>query len=269
MPPSEVARNRPAAIAIGQDETNNQARGRVWECTYEASACCFVLDFARRGQPNLNADWIRARLEHYPDQGPVAHLVDGARLDADGELQTARVPHLASLPPGFEPVAGELRRRWGEGWYTFYPEGMYRPAYYNGQGAAARRLEDRYRRTTEGGGPHTDTFGGSGLKAVSINAASHVLHVPAYFRLDRRPLFLAWLAERGLDPDGPSEPPFSVDAEASRTPTKWPKEVKPSLSAVMQDNAVFNRAARRLSTAVFAIGDDAADYFNQLFMATP
>ena len=120
-----------------------------------------------------------------------------------------------------------------------------------------------------GGGAHTDTFGGSGLKAVSINAASHVLHVPAYFRLDRRPLFLAWLAERGLDPDGPSEPPFSVDAEASRTPTKWPKEVKPSLSAVMQDNAVFNRAARRLSTAVFAIGDDAADYFNQLFMATP
>ena len=37
----------------------------------------------------------------------------------------------------------------------------------------------------------------------------------------------------------------------------------------MRDNAVFNRAARRLSTAVFAISDDAADYFNQLFMATP
>ena len=119
------------------------------------------------------------------------------------------------------------------------------------------------------GGARTDTFDSSARKAISINAASHVRHIPAYFRLDRRPLFLAWLAERGLDPDGPSEPPFSVDAEASRTPTKWPKEVKPSLSAVMQDNAVFNRAARRLSTAVFAIGDDAADYFNQLFMATP
>jgi hypothetical protein len=152
VPPSEVSRDRPAAIAIGQDETNSWARGRVWDCTYEASSCCVVMDFAHRGKPNLNTDWIRTRLKHYPDQGLVAHLVDGARLDADVELQTVLVPHLASLPLGFESVASELRRLWGEGWYTFHPEGMYWPAYYNGQGAAARRLEDRYRRTTEGGG---------------------------------------------------------------------------------------------------------------------
>jgi hypothetical protein len=96
-------------------------------------------------------------LEGYPDQNLVANILDGIRFEADVELQTILVPHLISLPKGFESVRKELYRLSEPGWYKFFEDLPFWPIYLNGQGATSRKLEERYRRTTECGGPRKPT----------------------------------------------------------------------------------------------------------------
>ncbi len=204
---------------FGVEDQHDWARDRVWDCR---GKCCVVLNFHAPLESGLNLSYIARRLRHYPDQYLLANLVDGVRLDADVELQTVLVPHLASLPLGYHSVAKELERLRGLGWYDFTAGFPFWPMYINGQGSTARKLEpDRFRRTTEGGGPRKPTFDSAGLQAISINDASRIHHMPAHFWRDSRPEFLEWLAARGLPP--------SDGANMDTLFSKWLKEVKPFL----------------------------------------
>lgn len=261
---SLAERRRPSPLAIGQEELHPWARGVVWDCRPPTRAlhegCCVVADFHAPFESDLNLELFRRRLHGYPDQTLVANLLEGARLDADVELQTVLVPHLTSLPKGFASVEKELRRLHAMGWYAFFSDFPFWPMYLNGQGSAARKLEpDRHRRITEGGGPRQPTFDRSGLRALSLNEASHIWHVPRYFADDPRPAMASWLAARGL--------PASPHAELGARRTKWPKELKPRLTDVMRDMAVLRRAAHVLGEPIYIFGDDVKDYFNQLAMA--
>lgn len=237
----------------------------MWDCPPEskktARGCCIVADFHAPFSTHLNLDWLRARLRSYPDQTLLANLLEGVRLDADVELQSVFIPHLASLPLGFASVEKELRRLHGKGWYDFFPDLPFWPIYLNGQGATARKLEpDRFRRTTEGGGPRHPTYDESGFRALSLNEASHIHHVSRHFSNDPRPEMTAWLRARGLLP-------APTDGQRSEK-SKWPRERKPQLSAVMRDMAILRRAAHLLNEPIYVFGDDAKDYFNQLTMAS-
>ena len=254
----EERRDRPRAFAVGQLELHPWARGRVWDCR---GPCCKMLDFQAPINTHLNLAYLRERLADYPDQYFVANLLEGARLDADVELQSVFVPHLVSLPRGYKAVGKELRRMRKLGWYDFFPDFPFWPMYLNAQGSTARKLEPgRDRRTTEGSGPRMPTFDLSGLAAISINAASFMYHMPQHFISDTRPEMLAWLRARGLPP------PSSVD-ELRRTVSKWHKELKPDLARLMRDLAVLKRAGYIFNVPVYGYGDDARDYFNQLAMA--
>jgi len=254
------------------------ARGIVWDCRRE---CCAPLNFEAPARSDLNLDFLRGTLHSYPDQTLVSYLVEGARLDADVELQTVLVPHLTSLPNGLASVGRELRRLRGLKWYTFVARQPFVPAYFNGQGAVARRLEpSRYRRSTEGGGPRSHTADASGLAAISINAASHIHHIPQHFLADHRPEFIAWIAARGLtaawEAASSAAPAPAAEEPRGRAPadspshaaSKWPKESKPTVEEAMRAIAVLRRAAEVLSEPIYIFGDDAKDYFNQLAMAT-
>ena len=257
--PADIHRGRRQAIAIGQTETAEWARDRVWDCRPQ---CCILSDFHAAPDTHLDLGYLESRLRHYPDQYLAANILEGVRLDADVELQSVWVPHLTSLPFGYASVGKELRRLRSLGWYEFYSNLPFWPMYLNGQGATARKLEpDRFRRTTEGNGPRAPTFDASGLQAISINEASHIYHMPQHFLRDERPEFRDWLRARGLP--APSPPPASATSRF----TKWPKERKPQLAAVMRDNAVFNRAGHLLGEPTYGFEDDAKDYFNQLVMA--
>ena len=254
----EVRRDRPRAFAVGQLELHAWAQGRVWDCR---TRCCKMLDFQAPISTHLNLAYLRERLSDYPDQYFVANLLEGARLDADVELQSVFVPHLVSLPSGYKAVGTELRRMRGLGWYDFFPDFPFWPMYLNAQGSTARKLEpDRHRRTTEGSGPRMPTLDLSGLAAISINAASFMYHMPQHFVSDRRPEMLAWLRARGLPP------PPDMD-ELLRTISKWHKELKPDLAKLMRDLAILKRVGHMLGVPVYGFGDDAKDYFNQLAMA--
>ena len=257
--PEDVRRGQRSAIAIGQQETAEWARDRVWDCRRE---CCVPSDFHAALDTHLDLAYLEGRLRHYPDQYLAANILEGVRLDADVELQSVWVPHLTSLPFGYASVGKELRRLRSMGWYDFYSSLPFWPMYLNGQGATARKLEpDRFRRTTEGNGPRAPTFDASGLRAISINEASHIYHMPQHFLRDDRPEFRDWLRARGLP--APAPPPASSTARF----TKWPKERKPQLATVMRDNAIFNRAGHLLGEPTYGFEDDAKDYFNQLAMA--
>lgn len=130
----------------------------------------------------------------------MAYLTEGVRLDADVELQAVLVPHLMSLSRGFRSVDAEIRQLEVKGWYDFFEDMPFFPMYFNGQGAVARNLEpDRFRRSTEGGGPRKSTTDAGGLEVISLNSAAKVKHdLPRYFQIDHRPQFQRWLALRGL-----------------------------------------------------------------------
>ena len=251
-----MRRDRPQPIAVGREELHEWARDRVWDCRLE---CCRLLDFQASIETHLDLEYLRRRLVNYPDQHLVANVLEGARLDADVELQSVFVPHLVSLPLGYASVGKEVRRLHGLEWYKFFPDFPFWPLYLNGQGSTARKLEpDRFRRTTEGGGPRHPTFDLAGLLAWSINAASFVPHLPKHFLSDSRPAMREWLQRRRLWP-----PPTQVDSSLS----KWPKETKPRLRHLLRDLAILKRASQMLGEPVYVIGDDFKDYFNQLAMA--
>ena len=277
--------HRPSPIAIGQDEVQPWARGIVWDCRKLSSQCCVPLDFHAPLDTDLNLDALTELLSRYPDQTLVSYLLEGVRLEADVELQTVLVPHLMSLPKGFASVEKELRRLHTSGWYEFFADAPFWPMYANGQGATSRKLEpDRWRRTTEGGGPRKPTFDASGLRALSINEASHIHHMPQHFVHDSRPEMLVWLAARRLPRDAPSDrfvehltnshawgewPEHEESTTRGWQPhSKWPKEEKPTLSQLMRDIAVLRRAAERLGEPIYVFGDDIKDYFNQLAISS-
>ena len=258
--PDDIDRQRPRPLAIGQGALFEWARGIVWDCREQ---CCKPLDFQVPIETHLNLDYLRQRLTDYPDQYLVSNLLEGVRLDADVELHTVLVPHLTSLPKGFASVEKELRRLHNLGWYDFFSIFPFWPMYLNGQGATARKLEpDRFRRTTEGGGPRHEIYDEQGIRALSINEASRVPHMPAHFSSDLRPEFVAWLAARGLPRDLAAEPLGSRPNEQDTS--KYPKETKPTLAQIMRDLAILKHAADVLEVPIYVFGDDAKDYFNQL-----
>ncbi|KAL3901399.1 MAG: hypothetical protein SGPRY_012282 [Prymnesium sp.] len=200
---------------------------------------------------------MRKWWHRYPDQALLSYLLEGVRLEADVELQLVMVPHLTSLPMGFASVEKELRRFNGLGWYDFFPALPFMPMYCNGQGAVARKLEpDRYRRSTEGGGPRQLTIDASGLLAISINEASRIPHIPKHFLEDEREEFMVWLGARGLREAytwaKAGMPVAWPEAdERGRRTSKWPREQKPTISHLMNMLAVLNRAGALLGEPVY------------------
>ena len=259
--PHAIIRHRPTPIAVGQSELRAWARDRVWDCRKLHSTCCHVADFHAPIDSGLNRDLLQSLLANYPDQALVAHLLEGVRLEADVELQTVLVPHLLSISQGLPSVAAEILRMHGLAWYEFYDQIPFWPMYMNAQGSTPRKLEpDRFRRTTEGGGPRKETYDREGIPAISLNEAARKYYIPRHFLTDTRKATKEWLVARGL-PRPESEAPLSASQ------SKWPREKKPLLAEILRDLAILKRAAVILNLPIYVFSDDFADYFSNLPMA--
>ena len=253
----ECERHRPRSIAIGQSDLVIPARGIIWDFTQVAQhpkRCAVPLDFDADFDSTLNRDYLRRRLHSYPDQRLVSMLTEGVRYLAEVELQTVLVPHLLTLSKAYGSVDKELRRLHALGWYSFFADLPYFPMYLNGQGCVARKLEpDRWRRTTEGGGPRQPVYDSSGLRAWSLNDASREYHLPQWIaRLaSSDPQWAQWADARHLLP-----------TSVPGTLPKLGREIKPTPDMVMRDLSILLRAGRVLREPVYLFGDDAKDYFN-------
>eukprot|EP00327_Prymnesium_parvum_P046273 CAMPEP_0205869616 /NCGR_PEP_ID=MMETSP1083-20121108/10109_1 /ASSEMBLY_ACC=CAM_ASM_000430 /TAXON_ID=97485 /ORGANISM="Prymnesium parvum, Strain Texoma1" /LENGTH=343 /DNA_ID=CAMNT_0053231821 /DNA_START=78 /DNA_END=1107 /DNA_ORIENTATION=+ len=197
-------------------------------------------DGGRSFSSDLRLNQLRDSMGCFPDQQMLSFVLEGVRLQADVELQTVLVPHLVSLPQGFLSVDKEIRRLRDMNWYDFFSQMPFVPIYLNGQGAVARKLEpDRFRRSTEGGGPRKATYDAGGVRALSLNEAAKLHHEPQHWVRDNRAVFRQWIATKAAQ-EGPQRhnaPWVAPHCDVSFPPgvsvppewqphTKWPKERK-------------------------------------------
>ena len=262
-----VRRDRPGIVVVGQEDLYPWARGRVFDCTLETASCCVPLDTHAPLRTHLNLGLLRRELVDYPDQRLLSNVLEGVRLEADLELHTVLMPHLVSLPLNMASVAKELRRMSQPPlrWYRMFNSPPYWPMYANAQGCTPRKLEpDRYRRTTEGGGPRRPVYDSGGLQVISINHASRLWHLPRHYEEDRRPEMASWLRHKGLPPS-PAYAALPLDERLRMS--KFPKEVKPSVEMLLRDLTVLRRASEVLGEPLYIFTDDAKDYFSQLALA--
>ena len=230
----EAVRVRPATVVVSQADLYPWARNRIIDCTFATSECCVPLDLQRDPPTHLNIEVLRRELEDYPDRTAVAGVLEGVRLDAHVELQAVLMPHLASLPLAMGSVGKELNRMAQPplNWYGFFKSPPYWPCYFNGNGAVERKLEkNRHRRTTEGGGPRRPTFDNEGLRVLSLNQASRLLHTPRHFdpahfkprgSAEEQLALQRWLRANGM-PTSPEE--LARPLEERLRKSKFPLEV--------------------------------------------
>lgn len=165
----QCERKRPGVLVIGQSELHPWARGTVWDFRNASSECGKPLDFHAPLQHTLNVEYLQKRLHDYPNQQLLSFLVQGARPLADVELQTVLVPHLMSLSKGFPSVVKEIKRMASPdlNWYSLHADIPFWPIYSLGEGCVPRKLENRWRRCEEGGGPRKDVFDGAGIRPTT------------------------------------------------------------------------------------------------------
>jgi hypothetical protein len=156
-------------------------------------------------------------------------------------------------------VREELDRLERFGWYEYYSHLPFWPVYSNALGATPRKLEQRWRRTTEGGGPRHELYDADNLRAWSLNDASRRLHVPRHFLADNRDEMSTYLQARNLPPA-----PDDIARLALNRHTKWPRKRMPTIDHVMRDLVVLRRAAHLLGEPVYIFGDGVKEYFNHL-----
>ena len=127
-----------------------------------------------------------------------------------------------------------------------------------GEGCVPRKLENRWRRCEEGGGPRREVCDCDGIRALSLNEASRTYHFPQHYAKDSRPEWTEYLRQRQL----PATDEMIAAAAAARG-SKWPKQHMPDLTDVMKALTVLKHAAHLLGEPVY----DAKDYFNHLVNA--
>ena len=257
-------RKRPRVLVIGQADLHPWARGIVWDFRASPDECGRPLDTRAALQHTLNVDYFRRRLADWPNQHILGVIEDGVTYEADVELQTVLVPHLMSLSKGYDSVVKELNRMASPElqWYTYHADFPFWPMYSLGEGCVPRKLEDRWRRCEEGGGPRKECFDSGGVRALSLNEASKTHHMPQHYVDDRRPEWLAYLVARRL----PATPAMIAAAVANRG-SKWPAQYMPDLGDVMRILTVLKNAAHRMGESIYIFGDDVKDYFNHLVNA--
>lgn len=260
---TECERRRPSVLVVGQSELHPWARGIIWDLRACPAACATPLDFHEPLEHTLNVTYFKQRLANYPNQELLSFIVEGMRPWADVELQTVLVPHLLSLANGFQSVVKEIKRMSSPelNWYSLHSDFPFWPIYSLGEGCVPRKLEDRWRRCEEGGGPRKPTFDASGLRALSLNEASRIHHFPHHYQADTRPEWLDYLRMRKL----PATEEDHAFVAANRG-TKWMRQRMPRLSHAARSLVVLQHAGYLMGEPVYVFGDDIKDYFNHFML---
>ena len=125
-------RSRPATIAIGQDLFHRGSRGYIWDCREQP---CRLLDFERETSTHWDMEYLRDKLDGYPDQKLASNILEGIRLEADLELMAVLNPQLASIGDGYVSVQKTVRELKDSDSYEFFDALPFMPIVVVGQGS--------------------------------------------------------------------------------------------------------------------------------------
>ena len=249
-------RHKPPTIAIGQEQFHPCSRGYVWDCRERP---CRLLDYEADVSTDLNMDYLRTKLQGYPDQRLASNILQGIRLEADPELQLVLSPHLVSIGAGYDSVQDTVRELEGKDFYDFFDALPYMPIVLIGNGARIKKLgSKKYRRTSNFSGPHKRVTDKAGRVVVPINEASKCYTIPQWMAESRQATLRRWAKDKYAH-----VPPEDARGRGPSPRHKFPKERKPSLADVMRNVTILLYAAMMLGQPLFVWVEDAAFYFNQ------
>lgn len=248
-------KDKPQAIAIGQDQVHYCARGYVWDCRQEP---CRLLDHNAKADTDWNMEYLRPKLKNYPDQRLASNALEGIRLEADVPLISIFNPPLQSIGDGYDSVQKTVRELRDQNFYDFFHELPFWPITIVGQGSRIKKLgSDKYRRTSNFSGPHKVVLDNKGNRAVPINDASRCYLIPEWLSKSKNLKVREWAKNKY------AHVPEPRPGEEASSRHKFPKERKPDLGKVMRDLAILLYASLKLKQPIFVWVEDAAFYFNQ------
>ena len=186
------ARHRPQPFVRGQSCFVPEARGCVWDLRVRGQVLPLAFNEPLRTtletfsiQKAFPGGWgvDRPGLA-WPDQRLLSYLAEGVRFEVSDvlPLQIVLFSHLESAPKGFASLQREVRRFLGlqpYPWMELFAWPPFMPLRCLAHGAASRALEkDRWRSTTEAGGPRYTLLDPDGVLVPSLNDLSRLHGFP-------------------------------------------------------------------------------------------
>ena len=187
-----IARRRPQPFVRGQSCFVPEARGCVWDLRKRGQVPPLAFNEPLRTTLDTSSirrafpgDWGVGRPGlTWPDQRLLSYLDEGVRFEVSDALplQIVLFSHLESAPMGFASLQREVRRFVGlqpYPWMELFNWPPFLPVRCLAHGAAARALEkDRWRSTTEAGGPRYHLLDPDGILVPSLNDLSRSFGFP-------------------------------------------------------------------------------------------
>ena len=242
----ECTREDNVTLALGENAFWPQAWGVPWDLRRmsEGIITVFQTDVDTKACSPLNVGWLAEEMQkrQLPDHQLRDFLLHGVSYCANLGWQIVLSPHLLSLKEGYPQIVDEMESNVQRNWHRFYDHIPLLPFRGIPNGARGRPKDPkRPRPLKEAGAPRdkglTDT---AGAPVESPNVAS----------------------KAPLAPEAEEE--TTSRAETKPRPPKWPKEHKPWVKDALMMMATLVHLASILGEVVYAVGDDAKNYFNQL-----
>ena len=179
-----TSRRRPAPFVRGQSCFVPKAQGCVWDLRVpgvvqahafnEPLSTTLDLSSIERAFPG---GWgVQRPGVLWPDQRLISYLAEGVRFEVNHglPLQIVMFPHLQSMPPGFSSLQSEVRRMLGlpGRWCDIFTHIPFLPIRCVAHGATPRVYENRWRSTTEAGGPRYLLLDPDGIAVPALNDLS-------------------------------------------------------------------------------------------------
>lgn len=229
----ELIHCRPHPRFFSQVDTQEQAKGRVWDLRHHwaTGEPPTPAVFGTPVQSHINtAAWLEVLERVYPDGCPdqqlVTHVTRGVCTLSDRDLQSSMAPPLISLGAGMHSLSSELTRMVESGYLQCHRRLPFWPCCINPMGSRAKNSVDGegnpiYRRISEMGFPRGYAVDSDGMQVFSSNTQT-ALHLPL------------------------------------------PKEVKPTHANVALDMAIQRYIGQLIGWTLVSLSDDLKDWFHQL-----
>ena len=240
----ECRRDDNKTLALGEDAYWPEAYGVPWDLSrlHEGVITVFRTDTDTRHITTLQVDFIVTQMQQrgLDDHQLRDFLLHGVTYCAKLGWQIVLSPHLLSLKNGYTKILAEIEGQADKHWHRFCDNIPMLPFRGIPNGARDREKEDRPRPLKEAGAPREDMEDTAGEPVQSPNVASKAPTLPE------------------------AEPETAKPRNAPKVKPKWPKEHKPWVKDALMIMATLVYAAEILGEVVYAVGDDAKNYFNHM-----
>ena len=204
-------------------------------------------------ETHWNREGMVETFRNTPDQALLSCLKYGVWFPLNLSHQIYLAPHMTTMPMAAVSNQKEIERMTGLGWFRKNSWLPCVPCRCTQCGGTPRKLEDRWRKTSNLSCPHGALADSNGDPVISFNTATKASHVFPYSKE-----FELTMAFLGMTPN---DKYWKIFCLMSRTRhgrylmryagDHLPKEIKPRVSLVMRDLVILRWMAKMAGEEVF------------------